>query len=696
MSFSKLRIRQDKDCDRSLLHRIGGHLASVKSTTHCAVILTALPVEYEAVRAHLTNLREETHPQGTIYERGNFSTMGRSWEIGIVEIGAGNAGAAFEAERAINYFKPSLVLFVGVAGGLKDVGLGDVVAATKVYAYESGKAKAKFSTRPVVGKPSYPLEQRARAEAKKNDWLQRINGPVPVSKPRVFVAPIAAGEKVVASTRSSVRLFLNSSYSDALAVEMEGHGFLLAASANQVEALIIRGISDLIDNKSQADAANWQEIAARHASAFAFEVLAKIGSNKYPQNEEKAEGNNLPERRSEVITAPWEEQDVVNFFETCYLMLLLDQYNDGAWARSLWYRSGTGYTTDLKVDQVIPEPHQKKALSVTSAAALALYSYAPDSSRWELAKARDFLLTHRDANTGAYGNHYSYISNAPGIQPISVHRGNPRHTGTAIKYFLVADGFNRITAEAINYLLKNQNTDGGWGEGLNESSNCLAVAYVLDALWKAFETPEFRSFLLYDELKDLQIAIQRGLAWLAKHQQPNGRWRYGDSELLEPYYTTDVLAHVHQLSVDYPSVWERGIEALLKLRKENGGIPYETTGSPDLPNTCNFAFVLSKQDDRYFDALVEVLTFLFATIKDASFISQWYMNTSIFGLPLHQIQILSGYNLHKNDAEIEALAKKIREKEEIYKNDQRALGDILPIRLKHLLPSIEWVFRIQA
>jgi hypothetical protein len=58
---------------------------------------------------------------------------------------------------------------------------------------------------------------------------------------------------------------------------MEGYGFFSAARANQqVDALIVRGISDLIDNKSKADAANSQEIAARHASAFAFEMLANL------------------------------------------------------------------------------------------------------------------------------------------------------------------------------------------------------------------------------------------------------------------------------------------------------------------------------------------------------------------------------------------------------------------------------------
>src|SRR5262249_49385978 len=95
--------------------------------------------------------------------------------------------------------------------------------------------------------------------------------------PRVFVGPIAAGEKVVASSRSAVARFVRKRYGDALAVEMEGRGCLRAIQANaDVRALIVRGISDLLDRKAESDAAGGQERAAAAASAFAFEVLANL------------------------------------------------------------------------------------------------------------------------------------------------------------------------------------------------------------------------------------------------------------------------------------------------------------------------------------------------------------------------------------------------------------------------------------
>jgi nucleoside phosphorylase len=240
------------------------------------VILTALPVEFEAVRAYGEHW-QEVECKGTLYERSIFSTEVWSWRVVIAQIGAGNVGAALEVERAITCFQPSVVFFVGVAGGVKDVKIGDVVVATKVHSYESGKeTEQHFLPRPDTAQTSYRLIQQAQAVKRKRDWQKRIKGDTG-TKPQVFVGPIASGEKVVTSARSDLARFLLSTYNDTLAVEMEARGALKAIHANaSVDALVIRGISDVLDGKSVADAGGSQERAARHASAFAFELLIRL------------------------------------------------------------------------------------------------------------------------------------------------------------------------------------------------------------------------------------------------------------------------------------------------------------------------------------------------------------------------------------------------------------------------------------
>ncbi len=240
-----------------------------------AVILAALPVEQSAVLAHLADLRDDVHEAGTVYRVGAFSSPKTDWTVATALIGAGNAGAAFEAERAVRHFDPEVTMFVGVAGGIKDVSLGDVVVATDIFGYHSGKASDTFIVRPDVGRSTYALVQRAQAEAQCRDWLaRRANGQ---GEPSVVVAPIAAGEQVIASTRSETHAFIRSHYDQAVAVEMEGRGFLEALHANQqVEALVVRGISDLLDAKDVSDEEGWQERASVNAAAFAFEILAKL------------------------------------------------------------------------------------------------------------------------------------------------------------------------------------------------------------------------------------------------------------------------------------------------------------------------------------------------------------------------------------------------------------------------------------
>jgi len=238
------------------------------------VVLTALGVEFEAVRSMLSSIRRVRHAHGTVYETGNFGP----WTVAVVETGAGDARASLETERAIQQFSPELVVFLGVAGGRKDVAVGDVVIASRVYGYESGKDGESFLPRPDVGEPSYALVQAGRAIAR--DVSRESLGF------KVLVKPIAAGQKVVASASSRTAKFIDEHYGDAAAVEMEGRGFLLAASARSgVGFAVVRGISDLLDGKAAADAGGGQELASKNAVHVLGRLLEEVAGPAEAEDE---------------------------------------------------------------------------------------------------------------------------------------------------------------------------------------------------------------------------------------------------------------------------------------------------------------------------------------------------------------------------------------------------------------------------
>jgi nucleoside phosphorylase len=238
---------------------------SVPETQPTALVLTALPLEYAAIRAHVEKRRELVHPDGTRVERGQLP--GTSWHVAIAELGMGAERAAALTTQLINWLHPEAVFFVGVAGSLKDdVVIGDVVIGTQVYEIHGGKQTPEgFLVRPKALPGSHALEQAARSAVRDMPDV------------RAHFMPIATGDVVLADAESEIARFIRGSYNDAGAIEMEGSGALQAAHLNgRLNALVIRGVSDRADaGKSRADASGSQELAAKRAAAVTMAVLLK-------------------------------------------------------------------------------------------------------------------------------------------------------------------------------------------------------------------------------------------------------------------------------------------------------------------------------------------------------------------------------------------------------------------------------------
>ncbi|MGW7244126.1 5'-methylthioadenosine/S-adenosylhomocysteine nucleosidase family protein [Streptomyces sp. NPDC054804] len=245
--------------------------------TAAAVILTALPEEYDAVRAHLVDAEEIVHPRnGTRAELGRFAET--AWTVALAELGVGALTAASLTTQIVDWLDPETVLFVGVAGGLKDdIEIGDVVVGTKVYAIHGGKQTPDgFHARPEVWHGSHRLVQAARSALRD---MPDVRG---------HRKPIAVGDVVLADDRSAFAAHIRHHYNDACAIEMEGSGAAHAAHLNgQLDTLVIRGISDLANaDKHAADASGSQILAAERAASVAVEVLRKHQPRESSDSEE--------------------------------------------------------------------------------------------------------------------------------------------------------------------------------------------------------------------------------------------------------------------------------------------------------------------------------------------------------------------------------------------------------------------------
>lgn len=234
-------------------------------TKPTVLILTALGLEYTAVRSYIEDRQERVHPKGTRVEIGRLPDS--PWQVAVSELGVGAERAAALATQLIEWLHPQAVFFVGVAGSLKDdIDIGDVVVGTQVYEIHSGKQTDKgFRVRPKALPSSHALEQAARSAARDLEGVE------------VHFAPIATGDVVLADAESDIARHIESHYNDAGAIEMEGSGAANAAHfSGQLDALVIRGISDRADaNKRKADAGGSQKRAAAQAASVTVAVLRK-------------------------------------------------------------------------------------------------------------------------------------------------------------------------------------------------------------------------------------------------------------------------------------------------------------------------------------------------------------------------------------------------------------------------------------
>ena len=263
--------------------------AEARGIRHRALLLTPLALEMDAVLAHLDPVGSCRGSRGTVYECGVFRDGARKWLAVVTRTGAGTHHAQNAAETAYSDFGEfDLQIVVGVAGSRKtDVPIGSVVASELVYWPYVGKYDEEgFSGRPRTVSTEKPVLEIAAKVQRDRTWQSRILGDDGETQaepydheiefpPRGIVAPSVSVEAVQADRGSSLEEMIRERYGDAHVVEMEGYGAYIAAQGSGIPCIMIRGVSDETHEKREAEDAHHQPIAARHAAAFAFELMAQ-------------------------------------------------------------------------------------------------------------------------------------------------------------------------------------------------------------------------------------------------------------------------------------------------------------------------------------------------------------------------------------------------------------------------------------
>lgn len=230
------------------------------------LILCAVPVEWAALKSLVSNPSSgSVHSDPSI--SGDLWVGDRKLKIALVETGMGTTQASLVTGAACQTFSPAFVIYAGVAGGVKDVAVGDVAIASKVHYYEGGKTvDGDFRPRP----DSYPTPHGILTIAREIAHIDHGDF-------RVLVGAVASGEKVLADVKSEQVALIKNSYGDSLVVEMEGHGFMTACARGGIGSyLVVRAVSDLIDDKTKSDQAGGQEKASENLTRIVYELIERF------------------------------------------------------------------------------------------------------------------------------------------------------------------------------------------------------------------------------------------------------------------------------------------------------------------------------------------------------------------------------------------------------------------------------------
>lgn len=248
-------------------------------------ILGALPEEIKILKQKMQE-KEEIALLGIQFVAGELE--GRKVVIALT--GVGKVNAAMTTTLLLDHFRPTEVVFTGIAGGINpELKPGDIVIAEKLVQHDLGYVTSEGFRKegvrnPLNGKrnptfiPSDPTLVSLAQEVAYDIVLDSLGQGDEVRKPRITKGIIATGDVFVASNRK--KTFLAKEFS-ADVVEMEGAAVAQVCFQQKMPFVVLRSLSDNADEEAQRDLRQFYKTAAKNSATLALALLRKLSEKDF-------------------------------------------------------------------------------------------------------------------------------------------------------------------------------------------------------------------------------------------------------------------------------------------------------------------------------------------------------------------------------------------------------------------------------
>jgi adenosylhomocysteine nucleosidase len=198
--------------------------------------------------------------------------------------GAGKVNAAMTTTLLLEHYRPTRVIFTGIAGGIDpNLEPGDIVIARQTAYHDMGTlgpqgidyggVKSRMTGEPnPVFFPADPVLLAAARKAAQDVALGSVGLRTGQRPPKVVVGTVVTGDVFVASKEKSAEL---AGELGACAVEMEGAAVAQVCYQRDVACLIIRSISDKADQSAIMDKQLFYTMAAKNSAGLVVKIVTE-------------------------------------------------------------------------------------------------------------------------------------------------------------------------------------------------------------------------------------------------------------------------------------------------------------------------------------------------------------------------------------------------------------------------------------